>query len=914
MSPAKVQRFDENVTRVLRDLRDAAKLTQVKAAKYFEVNRGAFADWEMGYSKPHLNQRSLFIGYLFNKLRLSKNHEQFLTVWRDVMKKLWGWNSLSTDELDELGIAYKRTLELPKLFSASARVPPILIGRDKILGNLKTWLLGHNVVALVGLPGVGKTALAASIIYDEQMQSHFHDIMWWIRLGKNANLLAELTRLGSALNVELPKVRHGDEIRMWVHAIQTAIGNRRALIIIDDAWSLEDAMVFQFGGANCSYLLTTRRPEIAAEFAENNVLIIKELDVEEGVELVTQLAPKLPQILHAQLKELVSAMGGLPLALILIAGQLRIRIVQSTKTELIEGFMYDLAKPSSRLAIAKSQAVIDEHPSLAPGTAISISALINVAVESLQQPALRMLSSLGTFPAKPNTFSQDAACAVSEQDETYLAHLYSIGLIEEISEHRYSVHNVIHDYINLYLPASPLFARMVNYFCEFVEQNDKHYEKLELEMMNWLAAFTKAPELNMHSFTVRGATQLYSFFANRGYYSLGIGLFDQAIAAAHATHDDLAQAKLLLHKGRTFANEGDYVQAQTSLEQGLKIAQQLDDAELVSFFYHNLGSLADNRGQYDESLRLYDTALDLLERTDLSGRKAALYTNKAIVLANQGSLSPAETTFQTALSFARQARNEELIARILLNLGVIADIRGASNLSLPLYQESLSIAQNLGLKEIMSIVLMNLASGSLERGEMVTAKDYSRQGLELARQMGNRQRIIGNLRNLGQIAVLENQYTIAEQYFSEALSLAQSMGHRERIGEVLVDLGALATATERYPLSKTQLLQAKEIAQELQHPLLLCMADYELGELNFIQSDTASARSAFQSVVENSTSNDFKEMLARGLYGLARVAYQDGNQQEAIHYGQTSHQIYVSLHHIYAGKVAAWLERLPLST
>ena len=60
-----------------------------------------------------------------------------------------------------------------------------LIGRDHLLSEIKQSLSKDALVALVGLPGVGKTALAISIMYDADIQKKFTDGIHWARPGRN---------------------------------------------------------------------------------------------------------------------------------------------------------------------------------------------------------------------------------------------------------------------------------------------------------------------------------------------------------------------------------------------------------------------------------------------------------------------------------------------------------------------------------------------------------------------------------------------------------------------------------------------------------------------------------------------------------------------------------------------------------
>ena len=162
--------------------------------------------------------------------------------------------------------------------------PPLpsynLVGRDNLLRELKQQLLsGSNLAlsALNGLPGVGKTALALALAHDREVLGHFCDGTLWVGLGREANVFSYLNAWGIALGVsqnEIEKLTNPTSLGQTIHR---AIGARRMLLVIDDAWSTEAALAFKLGGPHCAHIVTTRLPEVAERFAKEGTITVHEL-------------------------------------------------------------------------------------------------------------------------------------------------------------------------------------------------------------------------------------------------------------------------------------------------------------------------------------------------------------------------------------------------------------------------------------------------------------------------------------------------------------------------------------------------------------------------------------------------------------------------------------------------------------
>ncbi len=141
----------------------------------------------------------------------------------------------------------------PPLWANVPALPNHFLGRDQLVDDLVQRLLAGQSTALSaeGLPGVGKTTLAVVLAHHPAVLAHFSDGVLW-------------AGLANALDVDV-----SDQPTPAARAqiVRNVIGQRRILLVIDDAWHADAAGLLRCGGPGCAHLLTTRNQAIARQFA-----------------------------------------------------------------------------------------------------------------------------------------------------------------------------------------------------------------------------------------------------------------------------------------------------------------------------------------------------------------------------------------------------------------------------------------------------------------------------------------------------------------------------------------------------------------------------------------------------------------------------------------------------------------------
>lgn len=337
-----------------------------------------------------------------------------------------------------------------------------LVGRTHLLRQLTLHLCTSTTpttVALSGLPGVGKSALAVKLAHDKDIQQRFCDGILWASLGPDVDVLDELKNWGKLLDIDENTFTRTESIEAWTRAIHARIGTRSMLLIIDSAWTGQDALMFKIGGPNCAYLLTTRIPTVALSFAGRDPYPVEVLDIEDSLELLACFVPELVPQETAALHEMAHLAGGLPLALQLIGLHLQALVHSGQPRRWRAAFEY-LTCPEARLHLTRPSSPLEPLVGLVPGTPISLYNEIELSYRQLNpisQQALTVLAN--SLPCNRRCSEEDVLQFGIPLDA--LDTLLDSGLLASTGLGEYTLHQTIID-----------FARGQN---EQVQHQQRHY-------------------------------------------------------------------------------------------------------------------------------------------------------------------------------------------------------------------------------------------------------------------------------------------------------------------------------------------------------------------------------------------------------------------------------------------------------
>ncbi len=338
--------------------------------------------------------------------------------------------------------------------------PPHYVTRSGITSRLKQALIAVDegkacvlgLTAIHGLPGIGKSALAAALCSDEAVLKRFPDGILWATLGQHPEILPlQMGWIQALGDYEYKPATPSDALSN----LRSLLHDRKCLLVVDDAWSVESAEPFLAGGPMCRVLITTREI-LVARACHAELHLIDVMTEGEAIQLIrNRLGEDLGKEDLEQAQNICRLLGNLPLA------------VELASIKRLEGLGWndlrrELSQELQRLA-ALDVSGADEVRDEAVRKRLSVVASFNLSIRTLSESLLAAFAWLGALPEDAVVDERVAAtlwgCSEPEARKT-LVTLGSKALIAPVAVGlaKFHIHDLLHDYARQLLSSSDKIA------------------------------------------------------------------------------------------------------------------------------------------------------------------------------------------------------------------------------------------------------------------------------------------------------------------------------------------------------------------------------------------------------------------------------------------------------------------------
>ncbi len=786
------EQFRTYTVEYLAQLRDENDLTQKDVAKIFGLRRlKTVSDWETGRVVPRETRRKTFRRYLLDDLGLNQDTQTFRDVWDDVMVDTWGWAEL--DEEEEWVLAQVEKAQGSRL--SGRRLPPFvvpeaLVGREALLNDLAQQIVNRQKLALVGKPGVGKTALTIKLAERQSVRAQYKDGVLWGSCGPQANVDEIINGWAEELQLDLSAITHPTLRRK---RLREALQESRFLLILDDVWTASTAQQLAVGGAECCHLVTTRQDSVGEAFATSRYTIqIPELDDDSAVNLLASLAPRANEIAPDQVTALAKAVGGLPLSLKLLGGFLAApESNQFTETNIAA--LQEVDDPYRRLQLAQ------ERLGSSDNQALSVEQVIDLSLEQLPFGISQAYYALGAFAAKPALFSLEAAADVAQCRLQVLSLLVDRNLLERTRDEQLTLHQVLADHARIHTEAEA-YTRHYQYYLSQVQENPGDWQLIQpifAQLQQAQQQLAKALEHNYEQSRVL-LDLLGTYMRRRGLWREYFDWASQLLEVARAQGKELAVSSLLL----------------------------------------NLGWMHDGLGEREQALGCYREALALKQKHGEQRGSATALSNISSSYEAVGNYEEALDYAQQALAVWREVGDREGEATALNNLGGIQEALGPNEEALDAYFEALEIWQALNNREGEATTHINLASSFSDLGDDQQASRHLEQGMTLFEAMGHLSGQATVHNNRAELCYKNEEYQQALALFERALTIRREIGERSEaartysnIASIYMELGREDEALSNYLYALAEQRAVADLPGQLN--TLSAVAGYHQSQENY---------------------------------------------------------------------------------
>jgi tetratricopeptide (TPR) repeat protein len=590
--------------------------------------------------------------------------------------------------------------EQPRPLGALTRVPQPkrwYIERPALRNKIASALLSRDrdntfaISAIRGLPGVGKSAMAAIVAHDCQVRRAFPDGIVLIEAGVKAKPFELQTRLGMFLGIEAKEFK--EDIEFNKALLIARLRDKRMLLILDNVWRKDQVDALQCGVSTLRILFTTRRVELAEQLAEQNNVNISLLEPDEGADLIQRRAG-LADDQRSVCRDISRQLNGLTLAVSIAAAKIRASGMQPSE---YLASLKDDPNPFSQLTLVRNEFDDPNDPEQ------HFAASLNLSYRDLDAQDQRRFRQLSVF-APDGTFDAEAAAAVwavpLEAAQATLNALVDLELVQ-VEDGRYSQHSLLRAYARALSAADELQAAAARHAEHYLTRHNygealdflPHAAEIAPDFENIRAAlmhgFDHQPE-RACLFVVAldgGFMQFHQPFAVRRQ------LLEQSLAAAEQAGYALGQAHTLRSLGDLESMEANLTAARSCYREALGLYQAIPDRLGQANTLRSLGDLERREDNLTAARSCYREALGLFQA--IPSRLGQAHTLRSLgdLESREDNLTAARRCYREALGLYQAIPDRLGQANTLRSLGDLERMEANLAAARSCYREALGLYQ-----------------------------------------------------------------------------------------------------------------------------------------------------------------------------------------------------------------------------
>jgi DNA-binding SARP family transcriptional activator/tetratricopeptide (TPR) repeat protein len=618
------------------------------------------------------------------------------------------------------------------------------------------------VICVSGTAGVGKTALA--VHWARRIRAAFPDGQLYVNLRgydpgqpvPAGDALAGFLRALGVPGQDIPR-----EVDERAAAYRTLLDDRRMLVVLDNASSVEQVCPL-LPGSPSSLVLVTSRDSLAGLVVRHGArrLDLDTLPPQDAEALLRVLIGDRAEVQPGATALLARQCARLPLAL-RVAAELAAASPAMTVTQLSG----ELADEQRRLDLLDAGG----------DSGSAVRGVFSWSYGHLPDEPARTFRLLGLSPGPDLD-----ACAVAAltgvppaRASRTLELLARTHLIHRTRPGRYGLHDLLRAYAAGLAGAADAegerhaaLTRLFDYFLaaaaaamDILVPAERHLRPrihgsglptppvagaagarawLDTERAVLVAVITHASTQGWPAHATGLAGTLYRYLETGAHFPDAITIHSAAHDAARRTGDRTAEATALTNLGIIDWRQGRYRQAAGHHRRALEVSRAIGDRFGEATALNNLGIIYERQGRRQQAADHYRRTVTLsAELADRSGEARAL-ANLGGIDCVLGRYAQAAGHLQRALVLFREIGDHQGEAAVLAGLGHLDGLQGRYERAVENYRQALGLATRIGDRPGEVEARNGTGAALLAAGQPVQARAEHRAALALASRMGDK--------------------------------------------------------------------------------------------------------------------------------------------------------------------------------
>lgn len=656
---------------------------------------------------------------------------------------------------------------------------PLHIARDAMLDEMRRQLRVHRCIALVGMPGLGKTALGAAIAREHTAEKQ---PVFWLTLtaGVTDSVDAIVRQLALFLvangqaRAEVILRERGDALMRLdqkISLIGAGLAHMRALLCFDNVYLIqEDDSAVQV----LNHLIASTPSQVLFisrhDLHRFNVFSVpaRGLEQTEAAMLVARIGGNLAPDLT---ERLWTKTGGSPMLI-----------------RLAIGHMHD-----ARINAEKFIAHLENQPQVE-------KYLLDVVLHDLPANAARLASLLSVF-RQPVDLSDETLVELLDSIEGKFDYRRAAAELQR----RFLIENRLN---------ASLHRLVRDHFYDALASDLPHRRRLHRIAAEWWDARGDIVEAAFHYFHAGRIAQAVDILSDQGE-----ALFSQGhlVSAVQVVEEILAYSRLEVNadaRRRLLLVHGDLLlltrraqDAESDYREALAIAETENAAPTVrADTMRRLAARLSQRGQREEAYQMTLDALNLVTSTDtlVRARLTASASARAVSLLK---LDEASKWAGESLQLAKELEQvsathaDEIRTMVFDSLAMLCRYRGDYSGAIEYWRHTGELANQLGMIHTEIISLGNVGGMLFDTGHIQDSLTIRQKALERARALGDSYAVVTYLVHLANNYRVLTDYKSSLEKLDEACALANQMNDAEGLAfaqnqraTVLIALGRVDQA------------------------------------------------------------------------------------------------------------------------